>query len=261
MHRIFVTGAACAAIVIGCLAQSGVRAAEMSAQTAAVSLEELYKSSIYDAAVKRRSFRRPLTPIDASLPKVTVVTLTTKSDDPVEPTRFNVTKGVLKLDRKDGVSGVLLQPTWVSLPAESRPACKGARNPVLRLQQILGMPPVGGQWELVQFKVAPKHIFRPCGSGPDITTTECAFKLPTKFSSPEERRAVEKTQLFVFEQMWSSFIEGFPEPGYPFTGMGWTYDWSETSEDHFGISEYVVDEKAPVTDIRVLTPEQFCRSR
>jgi hypothetical protein len=224
-----------------------------------VDLNRIYQESIHDSAVKRPSFRRKLKPIDARLPKVTVITLKTKDDDPVDPRHpFPRTKGNLKLERKPGNTGVLLWETWVSLPSESRPACRGARDPVLALEQILGMPPVGGNWELVQFSVAPQHIFRPCASGPNITTRQCSFTLPTRFSSEAERRAVEETQLFVFGQMWSSYIAAFPEPGYPFTGMGWTYNWNPASRDHYGISEYVVKKNAPVSNIRVFTPRQFC---
>jgi hypothetical protein len=223
-------------------------------------LSAIYRQSIYDAAVKRRSFQRTLMPINDKLPKVTVVTLTAVGDDPVDPRHpFPVTKGLLKLERRPGNKGVLGEATWVSLPTESRPACRGDRDPRLRLQQILGMPPVGGRWQLVQFTVAPNQIFRPCASGSNITTRRCAFKLPTAFSSEMKRREIEEVQRFVFQQMWSSYAVDFPEPGYPFTGMGWTYDWNPSSKDHYGVSEYVVRKNAPVSDIQVYTPAQFCR--
>lgn len=222
-------------------------------------LDRLYQESIIDSAVKRPSFQRTLTPIDAGQPQVTVVTLTTKQDDPVEPTSAVArSKGVLRLAKTAGGTGTLLTETWVSLPSESQPACKGAANPVLALEQLLGMPPADGDWELVQFSVAPDQIFRPCASGPDITTTQCSFTLPTQFSSPAQQQAVEETQLFVFGQMWTSYVAGFPDPGYPFTGMGWTYNWNPTSKDHFGVSEYVVKRNAPVSGITVMTPSAFC---
>ena len=47
--------------------------------------------------------------------------------------------------------------------------------------------------------------------------------------------------------------------GYPFIGMGWTYNWNPYSKDHYGISEYVVKQGAPVQKVRVLTPQQFCK--
>ncbi|MGO4128627.1 hypothetical protein AB4Z01_29835 [Inquilinus sp. YAF38] len=254
------TGLASAArAAVGAIVLASLAACAQQMTGESEDLAQLYRQAIYDSAVKRPSFQRKLTPIDAGLRQVTVVTLTTKTDDPIEPSdALAAPKGVLRLGRNTDSTGKVLSATWVSLPSESRPACKGAQDPVLALEQLLGMPPAGGEWELVQFSVAPEHVFRPCASGPDISTTQCSFALPTQFSSPAERRAVEETQLFVFGQMWNSYVADFPTPGYPFTGMGWTYNWSPASKDHTGISEYVVKRGAPVSDIRVFTPSEFC---
>lgn len=233
-------------------------AADVSSPTAK-SNNELYRKSIADAAVKRPSFQLKLKPIDASQSRVKVITLTYKKGQPVKPDHpFDQTRGRQTIEASSGDKGVLKYDTWVSQPSESSKACKGAKDPVLALEQILGMPPAAGDWELVQFEVAPKHIFRPCASSPDITTTKCDFTLPTKFKSKKEKEAVEAAQAFVFAQMWTSFNVGFPSPGYPFTGMGWTYNWNPDSKGHYGISEYVVKQGAPVQKVRVLTPQQFC---
>jgi len=244
------TGTARAAV--GAIALAGLAACAERMAGDSEDLAQLYRQAIYDSAVKRPSFQRKLMPIDPRASEVTVVTLTTRTDDPVEPTDSVArSKGVLRLARNAGGTGKVLSATWVSLPSESRPACKGAPDPVLALEQLLGMPPAGGDWELVQFSVAPDHIFRPCASGPEIGTTQCSFALPKRSSSPE-------TQLFVFGQMWSSYIADFQDPGYPYTGMGWTYNWNPAAKDHYGVSEYVVKEGAPVSDIRVFTPSEFC---
>lgn len=248
-----------AAAVAAAVLPAAPAAADDLSAAAAKSNNELYRKSIADAAVKRPSFQLKLKPIDASQSRVKVITLTYKKGQPVKPDHpFDQTRGRQTIERASGGKGVLKYDTWVSQPSESAKACKGAKDPVLALEQILGMPPAAGDWELVQFEVAPKHIFRPCASSPDITTTKCDFALPTKFKSKKEKEAVQAAQAFVFAQMWTSFNVGFPSPGYPFTGMGWTYNWNPDSEDHYGISEYVVKQGAPVQKVRVLTPKQFC---
>jgi|GEM_PF-1943920 len=252
-----------AAAVLAALAGAALPAAPAAADVsspAASNNNELYRKSIADAAVKRPSFQLKLDPIDASKARVKVITLTYKNGQPVKGNHpFDQTRGRQTIETTSGDTGVLKYDTWVSQPSESSKACKGAKDPVLALEQILGMPPAAGDWELVEFEVAPKHIFRPCASSPDITTTKCDFALPTKFKSKEERQAVEATQAFVFAQMWTSFNVGFPSPGYPFTGMGWTYNWNPDSKDHYGISEYVVKQGAKVHKVRNLTPQQFCK--
>lgn len=255
LRRPFLAGAAILAAIGGAALPA---AADVSSATANTN-NELYRKSIADAAVKRPSFQLKLKPIDASQARVKVITLTYKKGQPVKGNHpFSHTRGRKTIEATSGDKGVLKFDTWVSQPSESSKACKGAKDPVLALEQILGMPPAAGDWELVQFEVEPKHIFRPCASSPDITTSKCDFALPTKFKSKKEKEAVEAVQAFVFAQMWSSFNVGFPSPGYPFTGMGWTYNWSPDSEDHYGISEYVVKQGAKVHKVRNLTPKQFC---
>ena len=248
-----------AVAMVATLGAATLPAAADVASPAAESNSQLYRKSIADAAVKRPSFQLRLKPIDASQSRVKVITLTYKKGQPVKPDHpFDQTRGRQTIEAASGGKGVLKYDTWVSQPSESSKACKGAKDPVLALEQILGMPPAAGDWELVEFEVAPKHIFRPCASSPDITTTKCDFALPTRFKSKAEKEAVEAAQAFVFAQMWTSFNVGFPSPGYPFTGMGWTYNWNPDSKDHYGISEYVVKQGAPVQKVRTLTPQQFC---
>lgn len=210
-----------------------------------------YRQSIFEAAVKKPGYQRRLMPIDTKARFVTVATLTYKHRAPVDGS----TKGRFG---RDG-DGRLKYATWVSLPSESRAACRRAKDPVRALEQILGMPPAAGDWEIVQFDVAPRHIFRPCASSPDIDTPHCTFDMPAPHGSKAERRAIEEARLFVLGQMWTSFDRGFKSPGYPFTGMGWTYNWDPASKDHFGISEYVVKAGAPVRNVRVFTPAAYCR--
>ncbi len=258
-RRLTIAAGALAVLGAAVLAPPAV-ADDDAAAAAAETNAKLYRQSIAAAAVKRPSFRKTLKPIDPSKPRVKVITLTYKKGQPVKGDHpFEHTRGRKTIEKTDGDKGVLKFDTWVSLPSESAKACKGAKDPVLALEQILGMPPAAGDWELVEFEVAPRHIFRPCASSPDITTKSCDFALPTTFKSDAEKKRVEEAQAFVFAQMWTSFNVGFPSPGYPFTGMGWTYNWDPAAKDPYGISEYVVKQGAKVHKVRALTPKQFCK--
>jgi hypothetical protein len=65
---------------------------------------------------------------------------------------------------------------------------------------------------------------------------------------------------FVTKQMWNSYRMGFGDPGYPFTGMGWTYNWGSSSPDHFGVTEFVLKRDAVIERIASeKSPEDFCR--
>ena len=72
----------------------------------------------------------------------------------------------------------------------------------------------------------------------------------------------------VAKQMWNSYRVGFDRDtelpaderraGYPFTGMGWSYDWGSGRRGNFGVTEFVIK---PRTDVKVINdkkPTDFC---
>lgn len=240
---------------------SGAALAKPVSESIGTPLKEAYAQSIYKSSVKQPDFRKRLLPIGAKSGKVTVISLTRKSDPPDQiDVPFPQDKGYVHYKALPGTKGKLIRNTWISQPDELQPKCQGAADPLLALQMLLGMPPEGGKWELVRFSVATKHIFRPCASGPSITGRRCSFQVPTNFSDDGKRAAFLETQQFVFQQMWSSYTEGFQWPGYPFTGMGWSYNWDPAAESPYGISEYVVRLGAPISNIETVSPQAFCRT-
>jgi len=212
-------------------------------------VEEAYREAVKQVAVKTPEFVKPvrLATIDEDLPAVTVIRLA--KNDPAEECHGDPAKECR-----------LRNYTWVSLPAELLAHCRGKSDALLALQQVLGLPPYSDEdkktWALYQFTVRPSDMFRPCVSGARLTDLSCSNDLTN--SSGEVRS-------FVFEQMWASYRAGFMQPGFPFTGMGWSYNWSTDSRDHVGISEFVVRRGASIFfrqssmqfSMR-MTPNQFC---
>ncbi len=198
-----------------------------------------YAASISAAAVKRPEYVVPLEKIPPSMASVEVVTLSTRLP-PTTNRTFDI---------------------WVSLPSQLRAACAGAADPVRRLQEILGMPPREAKDQfLVQLTVPRTGLFRPCAvksGGDDLAAPNCPLDFPSELlpDSADEAtvRAEYKHVEFVTRQMWSSYR---PD-GYPFTGMGWTYDWSNVP-NHVGVSEFIVRRGAEITVIGTKTPAEFC---
>jgi len=231
------------ALLVGIAAASSEStAADMQGETPEM-LSLAYEHSVYQAAVKQPVFAVRLKSIDPSRP-VAVITLTR---------RMPVTD-----------AGTLYGDTWVSQPSDLAPHCAGKEDAVLALEQTLGIPPDRTAEDhaarfLVRFTADPANIFRPCASSPDITTETCTFDLPKPAENEADRAKQQQGQLFVFAQMWNSYRTGFDgRAGYPFTGMGWTYDWSPESATHVGVSEYVVRGGAPVTGVTRVEPAEFC---
>jgi hypothetical protein len=207
---------------------------------------DAYNAAVRAAAIKRPGFARALTPIDTGEPRVRVVALRWIGASDVTDARGRLTSSL-----------------FVALPRELKAACKGAAEPVLALQQILGLPPRTGEYVMVEFGVPTTRVFRPCASGPDVTATSCAFALPAPATAARAKAddALAETQAFVFRQMWASYTFNVPTKesfGYPFTGMGWTYDWNPDADDTFGVSEYVAKLGAQTFRLRKIEPAAFC---
>lgn len=209
---------------------------------------DAYNAAVRDAAIKRPGFAKTLRPIDDTRTNVRVVAL----------------RWVGASDIVDA-KGRLKASLFVALPKELAAACEGAADPVLAMQQILGLPPRTGEYVLVEFTIPIRKAFRPCASGPDVAARTCSFMLPDD-PAAIARAAVDpafaETQAFVFRQMWTSYTRNVPTKeayGYPFTAMGWTYDWNPEAEDKYGVSEYIARQGAPTTRLKKIAPQTFCR--
>ncbi|MFD2235124.1 hypothetical protein [Phaeospirillum tilakii] len=157
---------------------------------------------------------------------------------------------------------------WVSLPRELRNACAGAANPALRLQQVLGLPYQPTNNVIKTLSVKRASLFRPCLGGGGLDDSQCGLgripPLADNATAEEQRRL-----YFLASQVWDSHRQGFartgavsgayPYGGFPFTGMGWTYDWSPANPSHVGVAEFVVPRDAAVTTVGVTSPADFCR--
>lgn len=194
-------------------------------------LSEIYQRSIAAAVLKQPNYSRKLTPFDASRPTVTVVHI--QPYPTIDTRRF----------------------VWVTHPEELRALCQGRKDPLLAMQQALGLPPEKrSDVHVFTFDVKPSDLFRPCASSADITTTQCSFDLPaTASGSPA-------AEHFVLKQMMDSYRKGFGSPGYPFTAMGWSYDWDPNSPSNQGVSEYVVRQGAAISNVRSQEPAAFCQT-
>jgi hypothetical protein len=210
-----------------------------------------YENAVAAAAVKRPEYKRRLATIDSANTTVNVV-------------RFQRSG---ELDRSRDI--------WVALGSQLHDACLGAADPVRKLQQILGLPPVAAGNNVVkELEVQRKDLFRPCVSSRDIGigTPTCEFKLPDPPASEADAAGLRDAydQLrFVTDQMWDSYRKGFrddrrspsdyPYTGFPFTGMGWTYNWGSSSGDPFGVSEFVVKRGAEIKVVGEKSPADFCK--
>lgn len=207
-----------------------------------------YEESIREAAARGPGWDVPLTP----LPKGRL-TVSTFTDD-------------MALDTETIY-------TWVAPAGELRQRCNAKRDiakrdTVLALEQILGLPPLknpkpGHEWRVYVFDIEARDLFRPCPGGLDPAAP--ADNPRCRLGSDIDPTLDPEFTTFLLQQWWSAHratVErgNDPELGYPWTGMGWTYDWDPASKTHIGVSEFVVKKHAVVGNVRVRTPAEFCDS-
>jgi hypothetical protein len=158
---------------------------------------------------------------------------------------------------KPGQSFPLDEDTWWTAVPVMKEWCQstGLKGDALRLRiaQRLGMPPNATNDGFIEVWVDPKDLFRPC---PDPETQDCecmvavpmvAAYQPGHNEPPWPRSGVQLDSQFVQVQgshldwMWqnweSSYLSEDPYKNYPWTALGYTYDWG--SSDTVGPSEFV----------------------
>lgn len=223
----------------------------MSLLTAAAAreapLEERYKQAI-ELAKKGQLPSLPLTALPPGESTVRVVTWT--------PDRTDVGAALDANGNRQATGDV-----WVTLQSEIQPRCKGfsqeeRKDLPLRVKQLLGLPPYfkdakAGGFAVMDIKVpATPGLFRPC-MNPDPTQSACTAppRLPADPKGGHEEWMVRAAA--------SNYDAKSPADRFPWTQLGYTYDWA-TPARPYGLSEYIVKDGAFFKQIVWQPIEEFC---
>ncbi|MGB3181449.1 MAG: hypothetical protein WBB45_08665 [Cyclobacteriaceae bacterium] len=143
----------------------------------------------------------------------------------------------------------LARKVWVTVAPKLQDACSSLKkrdDKVMRISQWLGMPPETEHTHFVEMYVNSEDIFRPCPD-PDITDRQCELDFPSGLYVMTVPR---------YPTVYSTIKD--EAEGYPFTGLGYTYDWGSTGS-RVGFSEFIVREGAIVYISAYVTTETYCR--
>ena len=153
---------------------------------------------------------------------------------------------------------------WVTLSGEVRDRCRSwnLRGDALRrrLEQLLGLPqdppPQYRMATFVEFRVARESLARPCLG---VDQSDSAGPRCTLTAQPATPTALRN---FVGEQMAASYVVDGPQgPGYPYTRLGYTYDWAPSARsDHYGASEFVVMPPSTLEAVALFPTDDYCRA-
>ncbi len=120
-----------------------------------------------------------------------------------------------------------------------------------RLAQRLGLPPDANYDRFVELWVRPQDLVRPCPD-PEVTDRECELSTP----APEAHVQVSEAHQSWFQDLRRT---SYSPEGYPFTGLGYTYDWNPNT-DEIGPSEFVLRPGEGADVEATYTTAAYCRT-
>lgn len=117
-----------------------------------------------------------------------------------------------------------------------------------RLIQLFGLPPNGSYSYFVEFWVKPSDLFRPCPDK-EITDEKCETCFPNETDSTHV--------AWINENRISRYYQCELYNQYPWTQLGYTYDWNPENKSHIGLSEFVIGKNCKIKVNRIYTTEEY----
>ncbi|MEM9542930.1 MAG: hypothetical protein AAGA60_25985 [Cyanobacteria bacterium P01_E01_bin.42] len=153
-------------------------------------------------------------------------------------------------DDLEGSDMELSRDVWTTIVPQTRQFCQALaldpQSKSLRLEQFLGLPSYNGKTKFVELWAKPEDVFRPC---PDAEINDRQCDLEFRDSVDPQHKD------WILNLESSSYGEG----GYPWTRLGYTYDWGNLDTE-VGGSEYVIKSGATVGVEFVTTTEDYCKN-
>ncbi|HEX5749501.1 MAG TPA: hypothetical protein VFZ09_24950 [Archangium sp.] len=148
----------------------------------------------------------------------------------------------------------LSREIWVTAVPQLKELCKTVPEDaarIARVNQYLGLPPAtesDNRRQFVEMWVKPGDMFRPCPD-PEISDTTCGLSFPAGVSSEH------KTWI---SNNYASSYGFWQTTHYPWTGLGYTYDWCSQDDKHVGASEFVVRPGSIVSVTAIIDRNTYC---
>ena len=145
-------------------------------------------------------------------------------------------------------------PIWVTAAPQLQDICSaqqfGRREGVdLRLKQLFGMPPTVSKRYFVEFWVKPEDLYRPCPD-PEVDDAECGLAFTERSTSEHQEWITAQRKVSYSNPKWND--------NYPWTQLGYTYDWNPRNRSKIGLSEFVIGQNKFVVVNKVYTTAAYC---
>ena len=141
-------------------------------------------------------------------------------------------------------------PLWVTASPELKERMKTEKynDKPMRLKQLLGLPPNATYSYFVEFWVKPEDLFRPCPD-PEITDEQCQLCFPSKTDSTHIN--------WINTNRIDRYYDCELYNKYPWTQLGYTYDWASANKQPIGLSEFVIGCNKNIKVNAIYTTEEY----
>ncbi len=119
-----------------------------------------------------------------------------------------------------------------------------------RLDQLLGLPPTSHYSYFLEVWVKPEDLIRPCFD-PAIDTNVCEFTPSKKDNNRGDYLC------WLYQYIYDSYSDPDMLKRYPFSHLGYTYDWSPKNKSHVGLSEFVIGKNKDIYVKKVYTTRSY----
>ena len=150
---------------------------------------------------------------------------------------------------------------WVTAAPILRDSCRSFYSKPnldanMRLRQLLGLQPFTPETFFLELWVRPQDMFRPA---PDNETNDntSGLNLPSDVTA-SYRKWFNNTRAFQYNDCKDSLFDQY---GYPWTQLGYTYDWSPDSKTNMGLSEFVIKENTEMYVSGKYSNMEYCSSK
>ena len=154
------------------------------------------------------------------------------------------------IDLDSGIYNTGSEDIWITVVPElqKRIRYKKIKNLDIRLKQLIGLPPFSEYNFFVEFWVKPSDLFRPCPDA-EINDNHCELCFPNNADSLHIE--------WINDTRISSYYNCELYDNYPWTQLGYTYDWNPENKSHFGLSEFVIKQNSTIFINAIYTTQEY----
>jgi hypothetical protein len=121
----------------------------------------------------------------------------------------------------------------------------------LRLKQLIGLPEKSNYRYFAEFWVKYDDLYRPCPDN-EIYDCKCGLAFPAH---------TDTNYIYWFnKQKTDSYSSSDISQLYPWTQLGYTYDWDPGTKSRIGLSEFIIKRKANVIYIKTTPTREYLSS-